>query len=106
MSLVEIQDSLEYFDILREYPYVILDIFADWCKPCKEFEPELSRLSSDYKNIKFIKINIENLDDMCLDIETPKKIPTLYLYKDGKIIETFVGTNTIKLIELIKNNYL
>jgi thioredoxin 1 len=97
MSIVEIKDSLQYYDVLRDNTNVVLDIFADWCKPCKELEPGLISFNKKYNEVKIVKVHIENLEDMCLDVDIPKTIPTLYFYKEGKLLDVFSGTNLTEI---------
>jgi thioredoxin 1 len=103
--VIEVTDSLEFSDILRENKFVVLDIFADWCAPCKKIEPEFASLekNEEFTPVKFVKINIENMDDMCLDFETPKTIPSFYLIRDGSLVETLKGTNMDNLKVAIMN---
>jgi thioredoxin 1 len=103
--VIEVTDSLEFSDILRENKFFVLDIFADWCAPCKKIEPEFASLekNEEFTLVKFVKINIENMDDMCLDFETPKTIPSFYLFRDGSLVETLKGTNMDNLKVAIRN---
>jgi thioredoxin 1 len=102
--VIEISDTLEYSDILRENRFVVIDIYADWCAPCKKIEPEFANLekNEEFTQVKFIKIHIENMDDMCLNFETPTSIPSFYLIRDGSLVETLKGTNMENLKQSIK----
>tara|TARA_B100000029_G_scaffold417872_1_gene422684 strand:- start:1112 stop:1432 length:321 start_codon:yes stop_codon:yes gene_type:complete len=84
-------DSFEK-DITSENLPIIVDFWAEWCGPCKQIGPILEEISIQYKNkIKILKINIDE------NPETPQKygvrgIPTLMLFKGGKLIDTKVGS--------------
>ena len=39
---------------------VVADFYADWCGPCKKLEPAFEKLKQEYKDVKFIKVNIED----------------------------------------------
>ena len=92
-------------DILIPNTLVLVDFWAEWCVPCKQIGPILEEISQEKKDtLKIIKLNIDE------NPETPQKygvrgIPTLMLFKDGKLIDTKVGSlPKLALTEWIDNN--
>ena len=79
-------------DIISSNKHVIVDFWAEWCGPCKQIGPILEQISDEKKNtINILKLNIDE------NPETPQKygvrgIPTLMLFKEGKLIDTKVGS--------------
>lgn len=71
--------------------YVFLDFSASWCGPCKMMEPILESLSKDLSDIKFYKIDIDQNPDAASSYGVTG-VPTMLLFKDGKIIGKQVGT--------------
>lgn len=72
---------------------VLVDFFAEWCGPCKAMGPIIEELAKDYENNDGVKIGKLNIDE---NQESAQKfnvmsIPTLLLFKDGKVVETLVG---------------
>jgi thiol-disulfide isomerase/thioredoxin len=62
MPLLEVKDSKTLEEVLNStYKLIVIDIYADWCEPCKYLAPILEKLSDTYKsaNILFIKINAD-----------------------------------------------
>ena len=86
---------------------VLVDFWAEWCGPCKQISPILEELSSEYKskNVTIAKVNIDD------NPETPAKygimsIPSLLLFKDGKLVSTQVGLQQKDALEeWIKSYY-
>ena len=79
-------------DISLSKKPIIVDFWADWCGPCKQIGPILEEISEEKKDsIIILKLNIDE------NPITPQKygvrgIPTLMLFKEGKLIDTKVGS--------------
>jgi thioredoxin 1 len=74
-----------------QYPIFILDCWAEWCGPCRTIGPIIEQLASEMKGkVVFGKLNIDE------NMQTANKyrisaIPTLMIFKDGKLIDKLVG---------------
>ena len=79
-------------DVINSSIPVIVDFWAEWCGPCKQIGPILEEISNEKKDlINIYKLNIDE------NPEIPQKygvrgIPTLMLFKDGKLLDTKVGS--------------
>ena len=67
----------------------IIDFYASWCGPCRMLTPVLQKLS-DSGVCTVGKINVDEEGELA-SIYGVRSIPTLVLYKDGKIVEKKVG---------------
>ena len=79
-------------DVINSSIPVIVDFWAEWCGPCKQIGPILEEISNE--KIDLINIYKLNIDE---NPEIPQKygvrgIPTLMLFKDGKLLDTKVGS--------------
>ena len=78
---------------------ILVDFWAEWCGPCKQIGPileEIGELKKD--NLKILKLNVDE------NPQTPQKfgvrgIPTLMLFKDGKLVDTKVGSLPKNMLE-------
>ena len=92
MTILNLSDKDFEEKVLKNKNIVLCDFWAEWCGPCKQITPILEELSNEYKenNVTIAKVNIDD------NPETPSKfgimsIPTLMLFKEGKLVSTQVG---------------
>jgi thioredoxin 1 len=79
------------FDKETQIGTVIIDFTAEFCGPCKTIIPILNELSEEFKDIKFINIDIEKSSEVTTKFNI-RSVPTLILLKDGKEIRRLVGS--------------
>jgi thioredoxin 1 len=68
----------------------LVDYHGLWCAPCKVIAPIIEELSTEIKDIKFYKLDVDKSPDVASQYEV-MGIPTLILFKDGKEIKRIVG---------------
>ena len=82
-------------------PVVVVDFYADWCGPCQMLAPLLEQLEKE-TSIKIVKINVDETPDIARAFRI-MSIPTLMLFKDGKLVKKELGFMPIeRLREFIK----
>lgn len=103
MSTVKVTDDDFENAVLGADKPVLVDYWAEWCGPCKMIAPALDALSESMGDkVTVAKLNIDE------NPNTPTKfgvrgIPTLMLFKDGKVASTKVGAlPKNKLVEWIQ----
>lgn len=90
-NIVQLTDS--NFDELVENSEtpVLVDFWAAWCGPCRMIAPEIEKLSNEKKGIlKVGKLNVDENRDTAIKYGITS-IPTLILFKDGKVVKKLVG---------------
>ena len=70
---------------------VVVDMWAEWCGPCKMMEPVLEEIAEEYSDkLKVVKLNIDQNQDTPLKFSV-MNIPTLIFFRDGKEIDRVIG---------------
>lgn len=96
----------ENYDNFTKENLVLVDIWANWCNPCRVISPIIDQISSDYVG----RLSVGKLDaDIARDLLTKlgvRNIPTLILYKNGEIVERNTGMVTKEKVEELINNHL
>jgi thioredoxin 1 len=70
---------------------VFVDFFAEWCMPCMMMSPIIDDLSKKFDGkIKFCKINVSD-NEMLARKFNISSIPNFTIFRDGKVINQFVG---------------
>lgn len=92
---------------IRNNDIAVIDFYADWCGPCKAFNPTLQKVAKAYAGKAVVgKINIDNSQNLAKKFDV-KSIPTVLYFKDGKLVGKVKGAqsfgNLSKNIESLLN---
>ncbi len=83
---------------------VVIDLYADWCGPCKMLAPVIAELESEYSAVKFCKVNVDSEREIA-EMFRVESIPMVAFVKDNTFLDMSVGyVPKDKLEALIKNN--
>jgi thioredoxin 1 len=98
-NIVHVSDATFDAEVLNSELPVLVDFWAEWCGPCKMIAPVLDEIATQYQGrLKVCKVDVDANPDV------PPKfgirgIPTLILFKDGKVVDEIVGVADRKAIE-------
>ena len=100
MAILDITNNEEYKKILIGNKVLVI-YSASFCKPCKEIYPYMLELSETYKDIIFIKVDIQKCEDI-EDINSILSIPHFRFINNTREICSFTGANRSLIIESIE----
>ncbi|MDI6604145.1 MAG: thioredoxin [Thermoanaerobacteraceae bacterium] len=91
MSITEITNQNFEKEVLNSNIPVVVDFWAEWCGPCRMVSPIIDELAHDYEGkVKVGKINVDKKNELAMKFKV-MSIPTIIIFKDGKIVEKIVG---------------
>jgi len=88
---IQLSDAEFENQVIQASLPTLVDLWAEWCGPCKMIGPIVDEIAQEYEGkLRVAKLNVDD------NPETPMRfgvmgIPTLLLFKNGKLVETLVG---------------
>jgi thioredoxin 1 len=95
---VEVTDS-NFMEVIQRNPLVVIDCWAPWCLPCRIIAPIIDDMARDYAGrILFGKLNVDENQVATAHFQI-MSIPTLLIFKNGKLVDRIVGAMPRRLLE-------
>ncbi len=89
---VAVHDKTFQAEVVDSQTPVLVDFWATWCAPCRAIAPALEELASQYRGqIKVAKVDIDANNAIAQQYGI-RSIPTLLMFKGGKVVEQIVGS--------------
>ena len=102
MDILEVMSENFQKEVLESEKTVLIDFYADWCGPCKMLSPIVQEVASENDDIKVVKVNIDNEQDLAIKYSV-MSIPTLIVIKNGEVENMSVGLiSKDEILNLIK----
>lgn len=85
---------------------VVVDLWAEWCGPCKALTPIIEKVATSMTDVFIGKVNVDENPEIASEYKI-RSIPTLLFFKSGKLVLTHIGmipeTQLIEKINTVKN---
>ena len=92
------QDTFEA-QVIKAPGKIVVDFWAEWCGPCRMIGPLLEETASDYPDVKFVKLNVDEAPNVVQQFSVTN-IPTIIVFEGGEIKHRVVGAmSKDKLVE-------
>ena len=89
-------------EIERHEGLCVIDLYADWCGPCKMLAPMLEELEKEYPDVKFCKINVDEERELAAEFRV-ESIPMVAFVKNDTFLDMSVGlVPKEKLVSLLE----
>ena len=78
-------------EVLKSERPVLVDFWAEWCAPCHAVAPIIEKLANEHGNVLSVgKLNVDESREIAAQFQI-RSIPTVMLFKDGRVVETLIG---------------
>jgi thioredoxin len=88
-----IEVSADNFDqeVIQSSTPVIVDLWAEWCGPCKALGPTIDAIADEYEGkLKVVKLDVQGSPTIAGKFGVTS-IPTLLFFKNGEVVDRIVG---------------
>ncbi|HRP89807.1 MAG TPA: thioredoxin [Edaphocola sp.] len=95
----------KFNELVNDDKPVLIDFYATWCGPCQTMAPILENVKDQIGDqARVVKIDVDKFQEIAAKFEV-RSIPTLMMFKQGKIIWRHTGiASTNELMKQLKNN--
>jgi len=102
---IEVSDAT-FKETILNHSLVVVDCWAPWCAPCRIVAPVIEEMARDYAGkILFGKLNVDENRKVATQYQI-MSIPTLLVFKNGKLIDRIVGAMPRQMLEPKITRYL
>lgn len=90
MAALKITKDNFQTEVLEAKGTVLVDFWASWCGPCKMIGPIIDQIADERSDVKVGKINVDEEQELAVQFKV-MSIPTLLVFKDGKVVNQSLG---------------
>ena len=94
MSTLKFDNNNFVKEVLESKVPVLVDVYADWCGPCRQLAPTIDELADQYKDQKKIgKLNVDESPELTAEYEI-NSVPTLLFFEEGRVVARLRGNQS------------
>ncbi|HAH06984.1 MAG TPA: thioredoxin [Elusimicrobia bacterium] len=103
MSEIQLTDDTFEKEVLQSPTPVLVDFWAPWCGPCRMLGPVIEELAKEYEGkVRVAKLNVDDNQGVASRFNV-SAIPTLMVFKGGKVEQQMVGVHSKADIQKVLN---
>lgn len=93
-QVVELSSRAQINQALASNQFVIIDLYAHWCRPCQMMSPILHNIVNHRKDIAVIKVNADRSAGAVSGLMSTRALPTIAFFKNGAKVAEFTGARS------------
>ena len=103
--MANVVNSQKFNELKAQDTLLVADFSATWCGPCKALAPSLDEVGAEFEGkANVVKIDVDESDDLAIEFGI-RSVPTVLFFKNGEIVDKFVGAvPKAQIVEKINNN--
>lgn len=90
MSVLSVNKNSFAQEVINSDKTVLVDFWASWCGPCRMLSPIIDEIAAEHPEIKVCKVNVDDEPELAQSFQI-MSIPSLIVFKDGKVVANSVG---------------
>lgn len=104
MDILKITSENFDKEVLDADKITVVDFYADWCGPCKMMAPIMEAVAKELGETAVVgKVNIDDNQNLAVKYQI-MTIPTIAIFKNGEIVESFIGvTDKDEILNAVNN---
>lgn len=93
-QVVELSSRSQINQALSTTPFVIIDLYAHWCRPCQMMSPILQSIVQRRPDVAVIKVNADSSIHAVSGLMSTRSLPTIAFFKNGTKVTEFTGARS------------
>ena len=89
-NIIEITSKEQFDEAVKSESLTIVDFWANWCGPCRVLKPLLHKIAGEHPEIQLLTVDVDANQELAAQYDI-NSIPAVFMFKNGEIVDNFVG---------------
>ena len=89
-NIIEITSKNQFDEAIKSENLTIVDFWAVWCGPCRVLKPLLHKIAGEHPEIQLLTVDVDANQELAAEYDI-NSIPAVFMFKNGEIVDNFVG---------------
>ena len=89
-NIIEITSKDQFDEAVKSETLTVVDFWAVWCGPCRVLKPLLHKIAGEHPEIQLLTVDVDANQELAAEYDI-NSIPPVFMFKNGEIVDNFVG---------------